>query len=161
MLSTSESSPAFAVLAANHTGITVSSLARSLKFWHDILGLPLISQTVLSGPVLSTIVGVSDATINIALLSLPNGIAIELLEYKDNGVDVRQYKPRSCDVGSVHVALNVTGLDVLVEKMREVDWVPLGEVQLVTGHGVLEGWKLCYCRGPDGETVELMEPPGS
>lgn len=74
--------PPFQILAADHTGITVSNLERSLAFWRDVLGFEISHRAQQSGQLASEITGVSGAEILIAVLKAPGGHKIELLEYR-------------------------------------------------------------------------------
>ena len=50
--------PRFRILAADHTGITVSNLERSLAFWRDVLGFELSHQAHQKGELAGEITGV-------------------------------------------------------------------------------------------------------
>ena len=71
----------FRILAADHTGITVSDIERSLAFWRDVLGFELSHRANQKGELAEQIVGVPGAEILIAVLKAP-GHKIELLEYR-------------------------------------------------------------------------------
>ena len=70
----------FRIIAADHTGITVSNLERSLAFWRDVLGFELSHRAHQTGELASEITGVPGAEISLAVLKAP-GHKIELLEY--------------------------------------------------------------------------------
>ena len=53
----------FRIIAADHTGITVSSLERSLAFWRDVLGFELSHAAHQTGEMASGITGVAGAEI--------------------------------------------------------------------------------------------------
>src|SRR2546423_12057740 len=104
----------FRVLAADHTGITVSDLERSLVFWRDVLGFELTHRAHQTGELAAEITGVPGAEISIAVVKAP-GHKIELLEYHAPA-DRKQYVDlRPCDVGSVHVALTVDDLEAVLK----------------------------------------------
>ncbi|KAK2749203.1 hypothetical protein FQN57_006818 [Myotisia sp. PD_48] len=147
----------YTIQGANHTGFTVTNIDRSIDFWHKKLQLPLLYSIVLDGDMISEVTGVEKAKVALAMVMLPNGHGIELLEYR-NDAENATYKPKSCDVGSVHIALNVQGLDALVDSVNSEGWARVGKTQTIEG-GVLDGTRVVYIRGPDGETVELMESP--
>src|SRR6266516_3074438 len=101
---------AFRILSADHTGITVSNLERSLAFWRDVLGLELSHTAHQTGELAKEITGVTGAEIKLAVLKTPGGHKIELLEYLAP-LDRKRTDVRPCDVGHVHVALLVDDLD--------------------------------------------------
>src|SRR5262245_55427943 len=93
---------AFRIRRTDHTGFTVSSLEDSLRFWVDALGFKhLYTWTFETGPFIDGLVGVPGAALRVAMVEGP-GHMIELLAYTSPH-DRQSYKPRSCDVGSVHV----------------------------------------------------------
>jgi catechol 2,3-dioxygenase-like lactoylglutathione lyase family enzyme len=147
----------FTITRADHTGITVSSIPDALHFWVDVLGFRVISQVRLGGSLLANVVGVERADASLALLEAP-GHRIELLEYHAPA-DRQTIQPRSCDVGSVHVAFMVENLDALLQRIQQAGWHALGEVQTIEG-GPRDGTRLMYVRAPDGVTVEFLEAPG-
>src|ERR1700746_319710 len=102
------SSIPFRILTADHTGITVSNLDRSLAFWRDVLGFELSHRAHQKSDLAAEITGVPGAEILIAAVKAP-GHKIELLEYRAP-VDRKRLDARPCDVGSVHVALTVDDL---------------------------------------------------
>jgi len=71
----------FRIIAADHTGITVSNLQKSLEFWRDVLGFEFSHTAHQTGEMAKEITGVADAEIKLAVLKAPGGHKIELLEY--------------------------------------------------------------------------------
>ncbi|MFL5019155.1 MAG: VOC family protein [Rhizobium sp.] len=141
----------------DHTGITVTSLERSLDFWVGVLGFKhLYTTDYANTPFLEGIVGVPGAALKLAMVEGP-GHNIELLEY--SAPDERGHmEPRSCDVGSVHLAFLVLDIDSLLKKVAEHGWHPPGALQHVI-EGERKGLKLAYVRGPDGVMLEFLEFP--
>ena len=146
----------FRILAADHTGITVSNLERSLTFWREVLGFELSHRSHQTGELAAEITGVSGAEILIAVVKAP-GHKIELLEYRApedrKGADLRP-----CEVGHAHVALIVDDLDAVLEKIAASGWKAAGKPQTLT-MGPNVGKRVIYVRDPDGTTIEFMQPP--
>ena len=152
-------STAFRIISADHTGITVSNLERSLVFWRDVLGFELSHSAHQTGELAQEITGVAGAEIKLAVLKTPGGHKIELLEYLAPP-DRKHADDRPCDVGHVHVALLVDDLDAIIEKIGGSGWKAAGKPQtLKTGPNA--GKRVLYVRDPDGTTIELMQPPMS
>src|SRR6058998_1100070 len=107
---------AFRIVAADHTGITVSNLERSLAFWRDVLGFELSHTAHQTGELAKEITGVAGAEIKLAVLKSRGGHKIELLEYVAPP-DRKQATLRPCDVGSIHVALLVDDLGAMLQKI--------------------------------------------
>jgi catechol 2,3-dioxygenase-like lactoylglutathione lyase family enzyme len=147
----------FRVLTADHTGITVPNLERSLAFWRDVLGLELSHTAHQTGELARQITGVAGAEINLAVLKTPGGHKIELLQYLAPA-DRKRAAIRPCDVGHAHVALLIDDLDAILEKIAGSGWKAAGKPQtLQTGPNA--GKRVVYVRDPDGTTIELMELP--
>jgi len=148
----------FQIIGADHIGITVSSLERSLAFWRDVLGFEFSHSTQQKGEIAEQITGVKGAELKLAVVKAPGGHKIELLEYlappdrrKDNAL-------RPCDVGHVHVALTIENLDELLQKIAASGWEAAGKPQSLTS-GPNAGKRVVYVRDPDGTTIEFMEMP--
>ena len=147
----------FCIIAADHTGITVTNLERSLAFWRDVLGFELSHRAHQTGELASEITGVAGAEILIAVLKTPTGHKIELLEYLAPA-DRQHLNPRPCDIGSVHVALAVDDLDAVLSAIAPFGWKTAGQPQTLE-IGPNAGKRVVYVRDPDGTTIEFMQPP--
>jgi catechol 2,3-dioxygenase-like lactoylglutathione lyase family enzyme len=143
------------IISTDHTGITVSSLERSLAFWRDVLGFEFSHTAHQKGELAQEITGVEGAEIKLAVLKTSGGHKIELLEYLAPA-DRKRANLRPCDVGSVHVALLVNDLDAVLERITALDWKAAGKPQRLQS-GPNAGKRVVYVRDPDGTTIELMQ----
>ena len=146
----------FKIFGADHTGITVSDVERSLVFWRDVLGFELSHRAHQKGELAEKITGVAGAEILIVVLKAP-GHKIELLEYRAPA-DRRKLDARPCDVGAVHVALTVDNLEAILETISASGWKAAGQPQTLTV-GPNAGKRVIYVRDPDGTTIEFMQMP--
>ena len=146
------------ILAADHTGITVSNLERSLAFWRDLLGFELSHTAHQTGELAREITGVAGAELKLAVLKAPGGHKIELLEYLAPPDRTKHADLRPCDVGSVHVALTVNDLDAVLQRIAASGWKTAGKPQILQS-GPNVGKRVIYVRDPDGTTIEFMEMP--
>ena len=148
----------FRVIGADHTGITVSNLERSLAFWRDVLGFELSHRAHQTGAMAEEITGVKGAELKLAVVKAPGGHKIELLEYLAPPDRKQHVDLRPCDVGSVHIALTVDNLDAVLSTIAASGWRAAGKPQtLKTGPNA--GKRVVYVRDPDGTTIEFMEMP--
>jgi len=148
----------FRILAADHTGITVSNLERSLAFWRDVLGFELSHTAHQTGEMAREITGVAGAEIKLAVVKAPGGHKVELLEYLGPADRKRQADLSPCDAGSVHVALIVEDLDAVLGAINASGWKAAGKPQTLQS-GPNAGKRVVYVRDPDGTTIEFMQQP--
>ena len=146
------------VITADHTGITVSNLERSLEFWRDVLGFEFSHSAHQTGERPAQITGVKGAELKLAVLKTPTGHKIELLQYFAPADRKKEFSLRPCDLGHVHVALIVDDLNVMLKQIADSGWKTCGEPQTLTA-GPNAGKRVVYVRDPDGTTIELMEMP--
>jgi glyoxylase I family protein len=148
----------FCIVAADHTGITVSNLERSVQFWQNVLGFALSHTAHQTGEMASEITGVEGAEIKLAVVKTPGGHKIELLEYLAPLERKLNAHLRPCDVGSVHVALIVEDLETILSAINASGWKAAGKPQTLRS-GPNAGKRVVYVRDPDGTTIEFMQPP--
>jgi glyoxylase I family protein len=154
----------FRIIAADHTGITVSNLEHSLDFWQNVLGFEFSHRAHQTGRMAEEITGVKGAELKLAVVKAPGGHKIELLEYLAPGDRKKDVDPatslrtslRPCDVGHVHVALTVENLDAILEKIAAAGWKAAGKPQILSV-GPNAGKRVVYVRDPDGTTIEFMQ----
>ena len=134
---------------------TVSSLKESLEFWVNVW--PGTRTPDLRNRAIHRGDGrCAGAAMRLAMAEGP-GHMIELLEYT-SPPDRQTYKPRSSDVGSVHIGFYVENIDALLARIANFGWLPVGNVQTVES-GERKGLRLIYVRGPDGVTIEFLQLP--
>jgi glyoxylase I family protein len=148
----------FRITSADHTGITVSNLERSLAFWRDVLGFEFSHTAHQTGEMAREITGVTGAEIKLAVVKAPDGHKIELLEYLAPTECKRHVDLRPCDIGFAHVALIVDDLDAVLSAINESCWKAAGKPQTLQS-GPNAGKRVVYVRDPDGTTIEFMQTP--
>ncbi len=142
-------------VTVNHTGITVKDLDRSEAMFRDLFGFETFSRAPRDPAIISAVTGVPGAKVEIAYMR--NGATnIELLCY--SGPDGRKdYRPRPCDLGSLHMAVNVTEMDEMLEKARAWPLDQVGDV-IVIDQGPNTGSRIVYMRTPEeGLIIEIIE----
>lgn len=145
------------VLGAAHTGVTVVDLERSLRFWRDTLGFEVAVRSSMSGEPLEQITGVRDGAIDFAILNIPGGHQVELVQYSAPG-DRRHVRPRPSDVGSVHLSLFVRDMQAVLRAVAAGGWQAAGTPQTMAD-GPASGFTFEYLTDPDGTILELIQPP--
>jgi catechol 2,3-dioxygenase-like lactoylglutathione lyase family enzyme len=157
-MSMSTSRNEFRIISADHTGITVSNLERSLAFWRDVLGFELSHTAHQKGELAQEITGVEGAELKLAVLKTPGGHKIELLEYLAPA-DRKRTNFRPCDVGFVHLALLVEDLDLVLGRIAASGYKAAGKPQTLR-RGPNAGKRVVYVSDPDGTTIEFMQVAG-
>jgi glyoxylase I family protein len=139
----------------DHVSITTGDLQRSLAFYRDLLGLPVLSVGEATGEDIGTITGFPGARALYADLDLGEGQVLELLEYVEPaGVAIRQ---RTCDPGSGHLSFVVDGIDEYHATLAAAGaTVRSKPIDLHEG-GHWDGTRVMYVVDPDGVTLELLE----
>jgi len=150
-------SPAPTATAVVHTGLTVSDLEASLRFWRDALGMREAMSQEKEGGYLEAIVREPGAHVRMVHLEFPDGGSrIELFQYlAPRGGRVNG---RPADVGFSPVCVACTDVDGLVARLVAAGGTPLSDpVDVDTGAN--RGGRCVYVRDPDGHVVELFAPP--
>ncbi|MBO1901427.1 VOC family protein [Leucobacter weissii] len=147
------------VRGVGHTGITVTDIARTRKFFIEVLGFSSGAEIPLDLEFCSSITGLESARITAAFVEAPDGTAIELLEY--HGPHRRSGRAlRTCDPGHLHIAVHVDEIEDVLTRSEGYGWRLLGEITAITV-GPRNGGRAAYLQGPDGLVLELVQPPGA
>lgn len=145
------------VIAVDHTGFSVASLEEAIQFWTEAMGFDLARRGEMGGEFLRETTGVADPRCRMALVTAPNGYPIELLEYS-TGSTLGQ-TPRSAGaIGAAHIAFTVTDIHRAILRVQKAGWAVNGSPQPIPA-GPRCGTIVAYVSGPDGITIELMQPP--
>jgi catechol 2,3-dioxygenase-like lactoylglutathione lyase family enzyme len=145
-------------IGLDHAGLSVSDLDRSLAFWRDALGLRETGRGTVRWPHLDRLTGIEENEIEWVGLALADGTQLELQEY---------HHPRGhpcepgaeADPGRSHLGLQVDDLEGLMLSLRESGAPLRSEEPVLLERGAYTGWRAIYALDPDGNSVELMEPP--
>ena len=147
--------PEFRVRRADHVGFAVASLDEALRFWVDGLGAQLVRTGEMGGEFLDQVTGAHGASVRMAIVSLADQV-VELLEYR--GPDRPAVPSRPFDPGFAHLALEVDDIDAVLSRIAAHGWRPQGSPQAIAA-GARAGTRVIYAVGPDGATIEFMQPP--
>ncbi|TXN77188.1 VOC family protein [Methylobacterium sp. WL8] len=143
------------VRRADHVGFAVASLDEALRFWVEGLGARLVRTGDMGGEFLGQVTGAHGARVRMAVVSL-GGQVVELLEYR--GTSPPAAAPAPFDPGSAHLALIVDDLDAVLSRIAGHGWKAQGIPQPIPT-GERAGTRVVYAVGPDGSTIEFMQPP--
>jgi catechol 2,3-dioxygenase-like lactoylglutathione lyase family enzyme len=138
----------------HHFGYVVNDLQRSVDFYSSLGGVSL-ADTIFEGPDLHRAVALTDVVMRIVLMSLGETL-LELIQYLSPEPQFPEL--RNCDVGSAHVAFEIDDIFGLATALRANGVVFYSEPIPIV-NGPIAGGYFCYCRDPDGRSVELIQMP--
>lgn len=154
---TPDATSPFGVDGLHHVGASVSDLEAAIAFWRGFLGVEPRFVGRLDRPYLGTSVGYPGVAIEAALIDLPGGGMLELLDYE---VDEREAVPEETyNPGNVHLCLRVDDAKAAWRRAVELGARPRspdGPVRVDAGPN--EGAVVAYLRVHDGISVELYQP---
>ncbi|MFE7978838.1 VOC family protein [Streptomyces shenzhenensis] len=144
-----------------HVGFTVTDIERSVDWYKRVLGLELIHRQHSDNAYIRTLVGVSDAVLEVAQFALPGSPprysthVLELIQYVEGqgehavGLGVNQ-------AGTAHLGFVVADIHAKCSQLlaENVDFVNL---PVLVTEGANAGGYACYFRDPDGIVLELMQ----
>jgi catechol 2,3-dioxygenase-like lactoylglutathione lyase family enzyme len=140
----------------HHVGITVKDLDASIRFYHDVLGLPFANEPSpwFEGEELGPAVGVPGAALRQVSLLLGDTV-FELLEYSRPPSQTSE-PLGSNSLGASHVAFHVDDIEATKAEL-EAKGIEFYSPVNVVDEGVLAGWRWVYFNDPDGYPLELVE----
>lgn len=118
-----------------HVGVMVKDIDRSIAFYTEVLGMNLVGRKRLN------------ETTELAFLSFPGSENIE--------VELVSREGFSEDGVVNHIAFTVSDIEAEVERLKKAGVRMLDEAPRT----ILDGIKIAFFLGPDGEKLELFEPP--
>ncbi len=129
----------------------MADLERSKAFYVDLLGLELVREAELSGPAIEEIVGLPGAQMKLAFVR-KGAMMLELFQYLSPRGRSDTAHRRPCDIGLMHVAFEVEGIERVYETLRDKG------VRFVSPPRLVRTAKAAYLFDPDGITLEIFEP---
>ena len=145
-------------LSANHVGLTVSDLARSIAFYRDLLGFNVgYERGEVTAEYMPRLVGIPGARLKIAGLDLP-GLHLDLIEYlAPKGAALAG--PTS-NVGNIHIGFTVDDLWTAYRSLSAAGVRFKSEPVSPTTGPNKGGWAI-YFVDPDGVTLEMIQRPAT
>ena len=143
-------------LSANHVGVTVSDLGRSIAFYRDLLGFHVAYERgEVTAEYMPSLVGIPGARLKIAGLDIP-GLHLDLIEYISPRSAARP-GPTS-DVGNAHLGYTVDDLWAAYHYLSAAGVRFKSEPVSPTVGPNKGGWAV-YFVDPDGVTLEMIQRP--
>ena len=146
------------IRSAEHFSFTVSNIEDTLHFFRDLLGLKATPIIDLEDEGVQKIIGMPGASLRISNVEIPDKKSIELIEYvkpKGKAVDLNTSNP-----GVAHIAFSVDTIDQMYEDLSKKGVAFVSPPVWAPGNDGKGRWAVCYLRGPDGITLEMIERQG-
>lgn len=141
--------------AIHHVGFSVEDLDKSIAFYKAAFGFEVVDRCVFSGPELSEVVNVPNATLDYAFMASDN-VVLELIEYREP--KGRPYDRRNNDIGTGHLCIVIDDLDATYERLLKLGVHFNSPPRQAPMDPPFCGLKYTYCRDINGITIELYQP---
>jgi len=143
------------IKSTEHFSFTVSNLNDSLHFFCDLLGLKATPVIEVDDEDLQKIVGIPGARLRLSLVQVPDNKNIELIEYvKPRG---KKLDLKTSNTGVAHLAFVVDNIQKMYDDLSKKGVKFNSPPILVPGNDGKGRWAVCYLKGPDDITLELIE----
>jgi catechol 2,3-dioxygenase-like lactoylglutathione lyase family enzyme len=141
-------------------GMTVADLARSVRFFTEVLDFQELAEIEVSGPAYDRLWGLSGVRARVARLRLGHEV-IELVEFVTPKGRPYPSDSRSNDRWFQHLAIVVADMDAAYARVRaRVDPISVGGPQtLPMTNPPAAGISAFYFHDPDGHALELIHFP--
>lgn len=141
------------IVGAHHTAFHVADLDRSIAFYSEQFGCEIVWQRLNEDDYVRRIVGYPTASLNQAMLRLPGGHHLELIEYR--GVESSPVDTSPPNPGTAHICLLVEGLRETYDRLADAGVASVGPPVAVEA-GANAGRLAVYMIDPDGFRIELL-----
>jgi glyoxylase I family protein len=137
-----------------HYSHCVSDLARSRRFYTEVLGFEVVAEFDFDDPATAHVMGLERAVFT-GVFMKRDGMRIELIAFREPAPDRAVRARRSNEIGHSHLSFYVLSLDDTLAELRAHG------VEMVAGtRAVLPtGIECCVIRDPDGFPIELVQMP--
>jgi catechol 2,3-dioxygenase-like lactoylglutathione lyase family enzyme len=140
-----------------HPVISVSAMDDALRFYRDILRLTVTFDDLHDPAAISRLFAFEAPVVRSVVLECADRSEFELVEFR-NPKGRRTTDREMNDAGIAALALRVSGLDELVERVHAGGFtLSSGVVEQILPDGAI--LKVAVCRGPDNVKVILVQPP--
>ena len=141
--------------AVQHIGMSVRNVRRTVEFWRNFAGVEPAWEKVVDGPYLGDITGYPGVHLNAAMIELPGGTWLEILDYQVP--DKEPNDPSTANPGNVHLCLHVIDIHAVWARAMAAGATAVSPGPVEVTEGPNRGAKVCYLREPDGITIELFQ----
>lgn len=141
------------MIKIRHTGIYVRDMDLQKAFYERTLGMKVKVHQIEEGSYINTILGTDkESEVETCKLSADDGSMIELCKIIPS---LGKSNEESClfASGSMHIAITVKNIMTEYERLQTVGVAFISEPRVSPDGGA----KVCFCRDPEGNFLELVE----
>ena len=136
----------------SHVGVSVTDIERSIAFYHDLFGMELLVDVFpFGGEDFETIMNNPGVSGRMCMLGQDN-LQLELFEFV--GSRAKDPEHPVSDRGYSHFGFEVDDIDATYEALKSAG-VRIHSPVITFMDGAM---RAIYCRDPDGNVFEVMEP---
>jgi catechol 2,3-dioxygenase-like lactoylglutathione lyase family enzyme len=135
-----------------HTGIVVNDIEGAINFWVGILDLKIVSNQVETGEFINRLLALDSVEVQTVKLVAKDNSMIELLHFKSHS-HKEYWEGTPYSTGLTHIALNVSNIGVVAERLTRLGYRVLAEPQISSDGKV----KVSYVQAFEGLLLELVE----
>ena len=143
------------IRSIHHTGISVSNMEDSLRFYRDLLGMKVERDVMVSGKEIGEVCNLDEAQVRIVVLEFRGG-QIELLEFLSPRGKPLAKRVRLCDRAITHIALEVDNIDEIHSQWK-AKGIPFNSPPRAMRGG--KGNTCAFLYDPDGIALEILQRP--
>ena len=146
-----------AYIGTDHISFTVADIERSLAFYRDILGLPVIADQKPGHAHHTRLTGFAGAQLRTVFLALPGvSTKLGLVQYIEPPGEPQDLATNK--IGDAHICLEVGNIQRVHEEWRK-QGAHFKSDPIKSGTGINRGSFTVYLTDPDGITVQLLQRP--
>jgi catechol 2,3-dioxygenase-like lactoylglutathione lyase family enzyme len=143
------------LLRMDNVGIVVDDLEAVIAFFLE-LGMELDGRGQVEGRWVDSVVGLDDVRADMAMVRTPDGHSkLELIKFRNPAaISADPNAALANTLGLRRLMFAVDDIEDALARLRTRGAEPIGELTR------LDGWRMCYLRGPEGIIVALAERLG-
>jgi glyoxylase I family protein len=137
-----------------HYSHCVSDIARSRRFYTEVLGFEVVAEFEFDDPATARVMGLPRARFT-GVFMKRDGMRIELIGFLEPPPDPTVRPRQSNEIGHSHLSFYVLDLDAALGELRAEGVEVLDHSRAVLPSGV----ECCVVRDPDGFPIEIVQMP--
>ncbi len=136
-----------------HSGIIVTDIKKSEKFYNKLLKLKKVSRMIESGEYLNSLNGTKNLKVDVLKVKSEDNVIVEIAKYL-NVKNKKRKKPKSMvELGTTHMCFTVTNIKELYKRLKK-NKVEFFSPPLTSPYDPVT---TCFCYDPDYNLIQFVE----